>query len=153
MVIRGKWFEHVEKVSFGSHAAHFKVVSAEEVMARSPAGAGTVAVVVKTAAGASDPHKADQFTYFARSQVLDLSPASEPKGGGTTVVIRGKWFEHVEKVSFGSHAAHFKVVSAEEVMARSPHGSGTVAVVVTTPGGASARVKVGRFSYATSRHK
>jgi hypothetical protein len=153
VVIRGRWFDHVEAVSFGPDAAPFSVVSGEELIARAPGGTGTVAVVVTTAAGASDPRKADQYTYFARSQVLQLSPASGPKAGHTMVVVKGKGFNDVEKVSFGVHAAQFKVVSAEEVIARSPRGTGTVAVVVTTPGGASAKGRPDRFSYMAGKGK
>jgi hypothetical protein len=39
----------------------------------------------------------------------------------------------------------------EEVMARSPRGAGTVAVVVTTPGGTSAKGKPDRFSYMAGK--
>jgi MBG domain (YGX type) len=88
-----------------------------------------------------------------RPKAASLAPAVGPIAGGTTVVVRGKWFDHVEEVSFGSHGAHFKVVSAEEVMARSPKGSGTVAVVVTTPGGVSAKGKPGRFAYTAGEDK
>ena len=141
---------------FGSHDARFKVVSATEAIAWSPTGAETAAVVVKTSAGSSDPAKADrqdQFSYLARSQVLDLSPANGPAAGGTEVVIRGQWFKDVATVSFGSRPARFKVVSPEEIMARSPEGSGTVAVVVTTPGGVSAMDKPSRFSYSVDQRK
>ena len=75
VVIRGKWFDDVERVRFGTRTARFKVVSAEEVIARLPAGAGTVAVSVKTAAGTSPGVKGDHFAYLARSDVLQLSPA------------------------------------------------------------------------------
>ena len=69
LVIRGKWFADVERVRFGTCTARFKVVSAEEVIAYLPAGAGTVAVSVKTAAGTSPGTKRDDFTYLARSDV------------------------------------------------------------------------------------
>jgi large repetitive protein len=123
------------------------VVSDGEIIAHAPAGTGTVAVTVKTTAGVSDPPKADDFTYLPPSQVLDLSPDSGTTSGGTTVVIKGNSFDHVEKVSFGSRAARFKVVSAGEIAARSPAGNGAVAVVVTTPGGVSASTGSDQFTY------
>ncbi len=147
VVIRGKWFDDMERVRFGTRTARFKVVSAEEVIAYLPAGAGTVAVSVKTAAGTSPGTKRDDFTYLARSDVLQLSPAAGAKAGGTTVVIRGMRFEDVERVRFGTRTARFKVVSAEEVIAHSPPGSGTVTVLVTTAGGTSARTKPDDFTY------
>lgn len=79
--------------------------------------------------------------------VTGLSPATGPTAGGTTVVIKGKWFEDVEKVRFGGHAARFKVVSDHELIARSPSGKGTVTVVVLTPAGTSAPGKRDQFSY------
>jgi hypothetical protein len=158
VVIRGYWFEDVTQVRFGRHDARFKVMSANSMIAWSPPGAGTVAVAVKTSAGSSDPatgDRQDHFSYLARSQVLHVSPANGPGAGGTAVVIRGQSFEDVATVSFGSHLAPFKVVSPEEIMARSPEGSGTgtVAVVVTTPGGASAGDKPSRFSYVGDARK
>ena len=144
----------VKQCALAHHDARFKVVSAKQVIAWSPAGAGTVAVVVKTAAGSSDPAKGDhhdEFSYLARSQVLRLSPAKGPASGGTAVVIRGKGFEDVARVTFGSRTAHFKVVSAEEIMARSPQETGIVAVVVTTPGGVSAKDGLDRFTFTPRR--
>jgi MBG domain (YGX type)/IPT/TIG domain/PKD domain len=154
VVIKGLWLEDVKQVQFGPHDARFKMVSAKQVVAWSPAGAGSVALVLKTSAGTSDPAKGDQhddFSYLARSQVLRLSPANGPASGGTAVVIRGKGFEDVARVTFGSRTVHFKVVSAEEIMARSPQETGIVAVVVTTPGGPSAKDDPDRFTFTPRR--
>ena len=80
-----------------------------------------------------------------------LSPAAGRQTGGTTVVIRGAWFDDVEKVRFGSHAARFRVVNAHEIRATSPSGSGTVPVSVTTTVGTSAPTKSDRFMYEAHR--
>ena len=90
--------------------------------------------------------------YLAISQVLHLSPSvSTTAGGGTTVMIRGKFFDDVEKVRFGSHAARFKAVDADEIRATSPSGSGIVPVTVTTIVGTSAHTKSDRFKYGAKK--
>ncbi len=151
VVIKGKFLHDADNVLFGSHVAFFQVVSADEIRAISPAGAGTVSVVVKATAGNSGPSKAGHFTYMAKSQVLSLSPAYGPKAGGTTVVIHGSGFNDVSKVSFGSHAATFVMASSGTIWAISPPGTGTVDVHVSTPLGSSAKTKSDHFTYkATS---
>ncbi len=92
-------------------------------------------------------------TGLHRPEVTSLSPATGAKTGGTTVVIRGKWFEDVQKVSFGKTSSHFQVMSSDEIIAHSPHGNGTVAVLVTTTGGTCADSKVDRFKYVASNRK
>ncbi|MGH9106990.1 MAG: MBG domain-containing protein, partial [Acidimicrobiales bacterium] len=151
VVIRGHTFKDVEEVHFGSHkAASFKVVSAQEIIARAPKGTGSVAIRVTTPGGTSGSAKRASFTYLAKSQVAHLSPAAGPDKGGTKVVVRGSSFKDVTEVVFGKREAHFEVVSAHEVVATSPGGTGTVAVRVTTPAGTSAPAEAGRFTYRAS---
>jgi hypothetical protein len=156
VVITGKWFENVGHVSFGSRNAHFEVVSAQKVIAEAPPGAGTVVVAVVTTAGSSDPSKGSRhssFSYLARSQVLQVSPAIGPKAGGTKVRVEGKGFQDVENVRFGTHDASFQVVSQTELVAQAPPGNATVAIEVTTPGGTSAKSKPGLFTYLANTKK
>jgi MBG domain (YGX type)/FG-GAP repeat len=147
VVVRGQFFAHVEKVSFGAREARFKVLSSKEIRVVAPSGSGPVAVVVRTVSGVSSDVNHDLFTYLGRSQVLHLSPGAGPKDGGSTVVVRGSWFDDVSAVRFGSHPAHFKVLSSNEIRAVAPRGNGTVAVMVTTAAGTSPKTKSDRFTY------
>jgi large repetitive protein len=80
--------------------------------------------------------------------VTGVSPASGPAVGGTAVAITGTNFTGATSVSFGGlAAASFTVNSATSITAISPAGTGTVDVVVTTPGGASATFAADRFTY------
>ncbi len=80
--------------------------------------------------------------------VRSLSPTSGPARGGTRVKIFGSGLLWTAAVRFGTVAARsFSVVSATEVIAVSPSGSGTVDVDVTTIGGTSARTAASRFRY------
>jgi YVTN family beta-propeller protein len=80
--------------------------------------------------------------------VTGVSPASGPAVGGTAVAITGTNFTGANSVSFGGlPAASFTVNSATSITAISPAGTGTVDVVVTTPGGSSATSAADRFTY------
>jgi hypothetical protein len=62
--IKGTGFEGVTEVKFGStEAKTFTVRSPKLIIARAPAGTGTVNVTVTTAAGTSTTVSADEFTY------------------------------------------------------------------------------------------
>jgi hypothetical protein len=151
VLIHGEFFADVTVVRFGTHKARFEVLSAAEIRAVAPRGTGSVAVLVTTGAGTSPRTKSDRFTYLAKSEVLGLSPATGPKAGGTAVLVRGAWFMYVKQVRFGSRTARFTVVSAEEIRAVAPPGSGTVRVAVVTAAGTSAARASDRFVYAARR--
>jgi hypothetical protein len=69
--------------------------------------------------------------------ISSISPAQGPAAGGTTVTITGTSFTGVTAVKFGSVSAVFTVVSATQINATAPAGTGSVSVTVTTPGGTS----------------
>jgi hypothetical protein len=101
-----------------------------------PRGNGTVAVMVTTAAGTSPKTKSDRFTYLDKGKPQRLSAAG-PKAGDNAILIRVKSLKDVVQLRFGTHVAHFQVVSADEMRAVSPRGSKTMTVLVTTAGRAS----------------
>ncbi len=80
--------------------------------------------------------------------VTQISPASGPAAGGTSVTITGTGFTGATEVTFGNTAAtSFNVVSATEITATSPAGTGTVDVEVTAPGGTSSTSTADQFTY------
>ncbi|MEU9763746.1 IPT/TIG domain-containing protein [Streptomyces sp. NPDC047985] len=69
---------------------------------------------------------------------MPISPNQGSTGGGTLVTITGTNLSNTSKVMFGSKpATNITQVSATQVTAVSPSGTGTVGVTVTTPGGTS----------------
>ncbi len=80
--------------------------------------------------------------------VSELLPVKGPERGGTDVVVLGDGFTWVSGVTFGTTPAHFDVVSSTRIIAVAPPGTGTVAVRVRNPGGASARSAADRYVYA-----
>ncbi|MDA8312220.1 MAG: IPT/TIG domain-containing protein [Actinomycetota bacterium] len=82
--------------------------------------------------------------------VTQLLPTTGTRQGGTDVTILGTGFTWVRRVSFGTAAAHFKVVSTTQITAVAPPGAGTVTVEVTNPGGSSGPTPAGRFRYRSS---
>ena len=81
--------------------------------------------------------------------VSKLSPNSGPAGGGTAVTITDSNLAAATSVSFGSTAAQIdKTVSASEIEATSPKGSGTVDVTVTTAAGTSPKTAADHYTYA-----
>ena len=149
VTITGTDFTGASGVSFGgTPATSFSVVSPTEITAVSPAGAGTVDVTVTTPGGSSATSSADQFTYLPVPGVGGLAPSEGPVSGGTRVTITGTGFTGVSGVSFGgTPVTSYSVVSATEVIAVSPAGTGTVDVTVTTPGGTTPTGPADQFTY------
>jgi hypothetical protein len=119
------------------------------LVVNSPAGSGTVDVVVTTSKGTSTTSPADQFTYDVAPTVSGVSPSTGANGGNTTVTITGSGFTPATQVDFGSNpAANFVVNSDTQIAAVSPVGAvGTVDITVTSPGGTSVKAKVDQFTY------
>jgi alpha-tubulin suppressor-like RCC1 family protein len=70
--------------------------------------------------------------------VSKVSPREGPQAGGATVTITGANFGAASAVHFGAAAASsFTVNSQGSITAKTPAGSGTVDVTVTTPSGTS----------------
>jgi hypothetical protein len=135
-------------IKFGSSNASFTVNGDGSVTATSPPGSGTVLVTVTTTGGTSGPSSLAEFTYVPPPTVTEVTPNTGPAAGDTPVTITGVNFTNASAVMFGSAAATtFHVVNSTTISAVSPAGSGTVDVVVVTPGGASATSEKDRFTY------
>ena len=150
VTISGSNFTGATAVNFGGAAAiWFNVTSATSIVAKSPAGTGTVNVTVTTGGGTSATSAADQFAYIAAPTVSSIAPNSGPTAGATSVAIGGANFTGATAVSFGGvPAAAFTVGSATSITATSPAGTaGTVNVTVTTPGGTSSIGAGDQFTY------
>ena len=146
VTITGTGFTAANGVEFGGVAAtSFQFVSSTEITATSPAGSGTVDVTVKDPGGTSNTSLADQFTYIA---ITGITPKTGPIGGGTSVTITGTGFTDASAVDFGTTAAtNFQFVSASEITATSPAGTGTVDITVTTPDGTTPDSSADQFTY------
>ncbi len=79
--------------------------------------------------------------------VTGITPARGARSGGAAVTIFGTGFTSVSAVDFGKSPARFRVVSATQITAIAPAGSGTVTVTVGNPGGTSAPSPAARFAY------
>ncbi len=140
-------------MTFGGVAAtSFTVVSDSQIRAVAPAGtAGTVDIIVTTPYGVSTAVAGDEFTYDLTPAITGVVPPSGSPTGGTAVTITGTGLTGATAVTFGtSAAASFTDVSSAEVIAVSPaHATGTVNLVVTTPGGKTATVAADQFTFGT----
>lgn len=139
-------------VDFGTKPARsYKVVSSRIIIADSPTGTGVVDITVTTPDGTSATSKADRFTYSAHVPIVsDLVPRHGRPAGGTVVTIIGDDLTGATAVHFGANlATEVTVFSGHLVTAKSPAGSGTVDVTVTTPDGTSATSPKDQFSYNT----
>ena len=133
VAITGTNLTSATSVSFNGTAAAFTIISATQITATVPAGAGTGNVTVTTPGGASNGLP---FTVAAPAPLLSsLSPANGPMGTG--VVLTGTNFTGVTAVSFNGTAAPFTVNSATQITATVPVGATSGNVTVTTPGGTS----------------
>jgi hypothetical protein len=148
--IKGKDLSGATSVTFGGNpATDVKVNKAgTQITATTPAGTGTVDVVVTTEGGVSPTVPADEFTYVGPT-VMRLSPATGPATGGTKVTITGTELEGATSVTFGGTPATIVSVngSGTKVVVTAPAGTGSVDVIVTTPGGSSPPVAADRYTY------
>ena len=157
VTVTGTYFTGASAVSFGGNAAiWFNVTSDTSILAKSPAGGGTVDVTVTTQGGTSATSAADQFTYVptpTAPRVSAVSPNGGPPAGGTSVTISGTSFIGASAVKFGANAARqFAVNSATSITAIAPAGAvGTVDVTVTSGNGTSATSAADHFTYASPR--
>jgi hypothetical protein len=145
--INGTNLYGTSKVMFGTTEAYVDLVSGSVILAEIPAhAAGAVDVTVTTPSGTSATTSADRYTYDAAPTVSSIAPASG--GQGTVVTVNGTGFVSGTNAKFGSRAAtKTTVVSATQLKATVPAGSGTVDVTVTNPGGTSATSASDQFTY------
>ncbi|MGY1942887.1 beta strand repeat-containing protein, partial [Nocardia asiatica] len=136
VTLTGTEFTGATAVDFGGTAASsFTVVSSTQINAVAPAGTGTVNVSVTTSGGTSNSRS---YTYVPAPALATVVPGTGPETGSNTVVLTGTNLTGATAVRFGANAAvAFTIVSATEIRAVAPAGTGTAAVTVTTPGGVS----------------
>ncbi len=155
VTITGTNFLNGATVAFGANAAtNVTVNSATQITAHAPAGSpGTVDVKVTTPGGTSATSNNDKYTYTTPvmpatpPSVSGINPSSGPQTGGTQITVSGSNLDNASMVSFGSSAGSIVSDSASQIVVKSPAGSGTVDVTVTTPGGSSPTNSQDRFSY------
>ena len=151
--ISGTYFSNANAVFFGSTAAKsFTVNSSSSITAISPAGTGTVHITVSTPGGTSVTTSADLFTYGPT--ITGISPISGPTAGNTTVTVTGSGFfgggtsSAVSFVNFGTSAGTIlSVISDTSLTVKSPSGSTTVDITVTTSKGTSPTSSADQFTY------
>jgi hypothetical protein len=157
VTVTGTHFTGATAVNFGSNAAiWFNVTSDTSILAKSPAGSGTVDITVTAQGGTSATSGADQFTYQSAPTaptVSAVSPNGGPPAGGISVAIIGANLTGTSAVKFGANAAaQFAVNSGTSITAIAPAGAvGTVDVTVTTANGTSALSAADHFAYASPR--
>ncbi len=155
VAIAGTNLSGATAVDFGARAARsFDVVSGRVIIAKSPSGSGVVDITVTTPAGTSTIGKSDEFTYKGTvvPVVTHIVPSHGRQAGGTVVTIIGNDLEGANSVHFGANTAtDVTVFSHHLVTAKSPAGTGTVDVTVTTPLGTSAVTRKDQFSYNTTQ--
>ncbi len=151
VTITGTNFTPASTVNFGSVPGTGVVfVSLTTLTAVSPPEpAGAVDVIVTTAGGTSAANPNDQFTFVAAPTVTAVAPTSGPSTGGTTVTITGTGFTAASTVNFGNTAAtSVTFITATQLTAVDPAGTGVVDVTVATPlGGTSATSSADQFTY------
>ncbi|MEU1438788.1 IPT/TIG domain-containing protein [Streptomyces sp. NPDC005775] len=138
VTLTGTGFTGATAVAFaGTPATSYTVNSATQITAVTPAGsAGAAGVSVTTPGGTSAP---DAFFFYAAPPVLTGGgPAQGPATGGVVVTLTGSDLLNASAVRFGStNAASFTVVSATQITATAPPGTGSSPITVITPGGTS----------------
>jgi uncharacterized repeat protein (TIGR02543 family) len=148
--ISGTNFTSSSTVVFGTTAATNVSYNSGtgKLTATSPAGTGTVNVIVTTSGTQSATATANQFIYYAPPTITGLSRSTGPNGGGSSVVIAGTNFISGSTVAFGANnVTTFAINSLTQITATSPAGTGAVDVRVSNQGGTSADSVADNFTY------
>ncbi|MEU1618395.1 IPT/TIG domain-containing protein [Streptomyces sp. NPDC005722] len=134
VTINGTGLFTATSVAFGANSAVPTVVSDGQITVTAPAGtAGSVSVSVTTVGGTNNGFT---YTYVDAPTLTNITPASGPTTGGTSVTLVGTALTTTTGVTFGGVPANFTVVNGTVVSAVAPAGSvGAVDVVLTTGGG------------------
>jgi hypothetical protein len=147
VTVIGTGFKAGMKVFFGpSPSLDITPVSAEKVVAITPAGAGGAVDVTVENPDTTIDALSEAFTYVAAPLLTKIFPASGPEDGGTQVTIEGDFFSTGQvkpTVLFGDvelDAEMVDVVSSKVIIVTTPAGSGPVAVTVINPDGQQATV-------------
>jgi hypothetical protein len=152
VTIGGSGFASGATVEFGSSpATDVQFISAAELTAVTPAGTGTVGVTVTHPDGGGSSTEASAYTYVAPPDVTSVSPSSGTSAGGQSVTIGGSGFASGATVEFGSSpATDVQFISAAELTAVTPAGTGTVGVTVTNPGGGGSSTEGSAYAYVAA---
>jgi hypothetical protein len=123
----------------GASATNVAVVDASTITCDTPAGSGTVDVVVTNGDG-QRATLSSGFTYqpLTTATVSAITPTSGPEAGGTSVTITGTQFIDGAALAVqfgGASATNVTVVDASTITCDTPAGTGTVDVVVTNGDG------------------
>ncbi|RUR01400.1 IPT/TIG domain-containing protein [Labedella endophytica] len=152
VTITGDAFTGATGVTFdGVPATEFVVVDDETITAVTPAGVGTVDVVVLNPGEAGDGALEDGFEYLppVAPTLTELDPDRGPEGGDTLVIVTGTDFDGTTSVTVDGIEADFDVVSDTELtFTTPPHAPETVDVIVTNEVGPSAPLDFTYFATA-----
>lgn len=157
VTITGQYFTGASAVFFGKVGPTanppFIVVSDTTITTQAPlvTSAQTVDVTVSVSGVASATSSNDLYAYAPPPSVTGLSPNTGPNAGGTPIVINGASFTGATVVKFGdTPITSFSVNDlGTQITIKTPAGSGTEDVTVTTPDGTSALNAADQFQYAT----
>ncbi len=139
VTVTGSALQNATSVDFGPTPGTIAADTATSITVTSPAGTGSVSVVVRTPGGtATSPA---QFTYLApppSPTISGISPSSGPTSGGTSVTLTGTNLANTTGVTFGTGHGTVTSDTATSITVTSPAGVGSVNVTVATPGGSAA---------------
>jgi hypothetical protein len=154
LTVLGTGFTPTSSVEFGTTpAAAVTYLSPDALQVTSPAGTGTVDVLVKTGPTTSGASAADSFSYATPPVVTALSPNTGPASAGQSgIIITGSGFTGATAVLFGSvPASSFTVESDTEIEAVAPpEAPGEADVLVVTPAGPSAVIGAPQFDFTAA---
>lgn len=147
--ITGSGFAPGATVTFGgTPGTAVTFFSSSSLQVTSPAGTGTVDVVVSVS-GVSSPKTANDLFTYSQPVISSVVPNAGPTAGGTVVVINGANFTVGALVQFGAQTVPSVFVSPIQIQATSP-AVGAPAVLdlrVVTPNGTSAVTPDDTFTY------
>ena len=148
VTITGTGFVPGAIVKFGDVVSFSVVISATQIQATSPPGAGIVNVSVNVNGTLSLPGAQTQFSYDGPT-VTSIAPIAGPLAGGTQITIRGTNFTTTSVVTVGGVVTPAVFVDPTTLTTATPPSPTPTAahVRVTTGSGQSPEVAEDLFTY------
>lgn len=135
VTIRGQGLRQVEYVLVGGYKVTPEHVSGQELSFRVPKQHGNGAISLYTSDG--NTIRAGEFTVFAMLGIDGFAPQSGR--AGTLVEIRGRGFQHGDKVYMNGRALAVHKLTDDRITVRIPADASTDYLTVSRHGGVSER--------------
>lgn len=152
LTINGTDFVGGATVTIGGNPCPATVLSSTQIVCTTPAGSGTVDVII-TNPDAQTVTATNAFTYYPAPLISSIAPSNGPISGGTAVTITGTGFRNSSNGGFlgvsigGTNCTSITIASSTTINCVTPANSAGAKDVIVTNGDGQIVTQVNAFTY------